>query len=201
MSESIEAEIQERWQAGDFDGATTATLRGYGDEVFSFLVTRMRSEDTAGDVFAQASEDLWTTMASFEWRCSMRTWIYRLARNAAVRHERTPANRRNQRVALSQITELAAQVRSRTLQHMRSEVRTEVHKLRDALDAEEQTLLTLRVDRELDWNEIAAIMNEGEPGDAKSLERASARLRQRFQKLKQRLRDLAEERGLLRDDG
>lgn len=199
MAEGTEAEVRALWDQGDFDGAATATIRGYGDEVFSFLIARMRAEDVASDVFAQACEDLWTSMSSFEWRCSMRSWIYRLARSASARHGRSPANRRDRRVALSQVSELADKVRSRTLMHLRSEVKDEFRKLREELDAEEQTLLILRVDRDLSWNEIATIMSEGEVDDDSELTRVSARLRQRFQKLKQRLRVLAQERGLLGD--
>ncbi len=199
MVEATEEEVRALWDQGDFDGAATATIRGYGDEVFSFLIARMRAEDVAADVFAQACEDLWKSMPSFEWRCSMRSWIYRLARSAAARHGRSPANRRDRRVALSQVSELADQVRSRTLMHLRSEVKDEFRRLREELDAEEQTLLILRVDRDLPWNEISTIMSEGEVDDAAELSKVSARLRQRFQKLKQRLRILAQERGLLRD--
>jgi RNA polymerase sigma-70 factor (ECF subfamily) len=200
MSQEIEDQVRARWNAGDFDAATTATLRGYGDEVFSFLVARLRAEDRAADVFSQTCEDLWKSMEGFQWRCSMRTWLYKLARSAAVRYERTPANRRDRRVAMSRISEVVDKVRSRTLVHLRSEVKSEFQKLRELLDPDEQTLLILRVDRGLDWNEIARIM-EVEDGagqvDPAELKRASARLRQRFQKLKVRLRELAEEHGLL----
>jgi RNA polymerase sigma-70 factor, ECF subfamily len=89
-------------------------------------------------------------------------------------------------------------VRSRTLMHLRTEVKDEFQKLREELDPDEQTLLVLRIDRGLGWTEIAEIMADpGELEDPKARERSSARLRQRFQKLKQRLRDLAEARGLL----
>ncbi len=196
MSEAIEREIRELTDVRDFDGATTATLRGYGPEVFSFLIARMRAEDRASEVFAQMCEDLWRSMPQFEWRCSMRSWIYRLARSAAVRFERSPANQLGRRVGLSQISEIADRVRSQTLAHLRSEIKDELQSLREQLDPDEQTLLVLRIDRDLGWTEIAEIMTD-EPMDADELDRASARLRQRFQKLKQRLRELAEERGLL----
>jgi RNA polymerase sigma-70 factor (ECF subfamily) len=195
MSEVAEQEIRALTDAGDHDGATTATLRDYGPEVFSFLIVRMRAEDRAAEVFSQMCEDLWKSMPAFEWRCSMRSWIYKLARNAAVRFERTPANQHGRRVALSQISEIADRVRSQTLAHRRSEVKDELQKIREELDPDEQTLLVLRVDRDLGWNEIAEIMEE--PGDAEELAKASARLRQRFQKLKERLRELAEKRGLI----
>jgi RNA polymerase sigma-70 factor, ECF subfamily len=201
MSEATEAEIRAHWDRSDFEAATTAAVRGYGEEVFSFLIARMGAEDRASDAFGQLSEDLWRSMPRFEWRCSMRTWIYRLARSAAIRFERSPANRRDRRLALSQVSELADKVRSRTLMHLRTEVKSEFQKLREELDPEEQTLLILRVDRDLGWNEIAEIMADGgDEDDPRARERASARLRQRFQTLKKRLRELAIERGLLDAD-
>jgi RNA polymerase sigma-70 factor (ECF subfamily) len=194
-----EAVIRAHWDAGDVDEATTAALQEYGQEVFSFLVSRMRNEDRAADVFSQASEDLWKTMAKFEWRCSMRTWLYKLARNAAVRYERSPANRSDRRTNLSRMSQLIDKVRTRTLAHLRTEVKDEFQRLREKLDPTEQTLLILRIDRGLDWNDVARVMSDSEDGelDDEELKKTSARLRQRFQKLKTRLRELAQEQGLL----
>jgi RNA polymerase sigma-70 factor, ECF subfamily len=198
MSEALEAEIRGHWDRGEFDLAATAAIKGYGDEVFSFLIARLRAEDRAWDVFGQTCEDLWRSTPTFEWRCSMRTWIYRLARSASMRFERSPANRAGRRVALSRVSEIAQKVRSRTMMHLRTEIKDEFQKLREQLDPDEQTLLVLRIDRGLGWTEISEIMSEpSELEDSKARERASARLRQRFQKLKQRLRELAEARGLL----
>lgn len=200
MSEELEAEVRSHCERGDFDAATSAAVRGYGQEVFSFLMARLRSEDRAGDVFSATCESLWTTMRTFEWRCSMRTWLYKLARSAAVREERSPANRRDRRLGLSQVSELVDRVRTRTVAHLRTEVKDEFQKLRDELDPEDQTLLILRIDRGLDWNEIARVVEEDADGNEvgdEQVKRAAARVRQRFQKLKKRLRELAEARGLL----
>lgn len=197
MSAEVESAVRRLCEAGDIAGGTTAALRGYGEELYSFLIARMSSEDRAADVFSQACEDLLRSLPGFEWRCSLRTWCYRLARSAAVRYERSPLEQRRRRVALSQISEAAEQVRSRTMAHLRSEVKDGFRKLRDQLDTDEQMLLVLRVDRDLSWNEIAHIMaDEGDVGD-EALKRASARLRQRFQALKDRLRALAIAEGLL----
>lgn len=200
MSDELEAEVKAHCDHGEFDAATTAAIRGYGQEVFSFLMARLRAEDRAADVFSATCESLWSTMSTFEWRCSLRTWLYKLARSAAVREERAPANRRDRRMGLSQVSELVDRVRTRTVAHLRTEVKDEFQKLREELDPEDQTLLILRVDRGLDWNEIARIVEEDaeDPGvDEEQVKRAAARVRQRFQKLKKKLRELAQARGLL----
>ena len=51
----------------------------------------------------------------------------------------------------------------------------------------------LRIDRELEWEEIAAVLA------ADGVEVNAATLRKRFERLKERLREQAEEQGLLDD--
>jgi len=197
MREELEAQARERSAAGAIDEALTLALRAYGEEVYSFLVARTRDEPRASEVFSQTCEDLWRSLPSFQWRCSLRTWFYRLARSAATRHERSPANQAARRVALSQIEELAAAVRSRTQLHLRTDVKDGMQRLRERLSPDEQMLLTLRVDRDLSWLEIAQIMSDDAGDDEVAARRASARLRQSFQTLKARLRDLAIAEGLI----
>src|SRR5262245_30560073 len=134
MSEEIERDARALADGGDVNGAVTAVVQGFGDEVYSFLVSRLRDDDTAADVFAQACADLLTSMPTFQWRCSARTWFYRLARAATTRHQRTPANRAERRVALSHISEAVDRVRSRTQLHMRSEGKDGQRKLRHQLE-------------------------------------------------------------------
>jgi RNA polymerase sigma-70 factor (ECF subfamily) len=199
MQDGPPDEIRSLWSAGDHDAATTTAIQTYGQEVFAFLVSRERDEGRASEVFAEACEDLWRSMPDFQWRCSMRTWFSRLARNAAVRFGKRPVNQAARRVQISQISEIVGKIRSRTLVHLRTEVKDELTKLREKLSAEDQALLVLRIDRQLSWSDIARVMSEDMAEDASddTIARASARMRQRFQKLKERLRVLAEEHGLL----
>ncbi len=111
-----------------------------------------------------------------------------------------PAQRessRSARRAVVHISEAIDRVRSRTQLHMRSEVK-DGRKLRDQLDPDEQQLLMLRIDRNLGWSEIAEIIDDND--DPKAIARASARLRQQFQSLKDRLRELAIAEGLIPTD-
>ena len=67
-----------------------------------------------------------------------------------------------------------------------------LEELRRELSTEEQNLLVLRLDQQLSWDEIAAIVSSAaEPASA-------AVLRKRFERLKERLARLARERGLVR---
>jgi hypothetical protein len=60
--------------------------------------------------------------------------------------------------------------------------------LRAELSPDEQELLTLRLDRELDFAEIALITLGDPEANPATVARESAKLRQRFQTLKERLR-------------
>jgi RNA polymerase sigma-70 factor, ECF subfamily len=63
--------------------------------------------------------------------------------------------------------------------------------LRAELPVEDRTLLVLRLDRELEWDEIAAVLGaEGVPVSA-------AALRKRYERLKARLERRAREEGLI----
>lgn len=197
-ADETEQRIRAACDSTDLESAMRIALETYGDEVFSFLTVRLRDDDAAADVFSQACEDLLQTLPTFRWRCTLRTWFYRVARSAMSRHLRAPLNRADRRVPLSHISELALQVRSRTMAHMRSEVKDGIRALREQLDADEQQLLLLRVDRDLSWNEIAEIVEDSD--DEAEIARASARLRQQFTKLKARLRELATQQGLLESE-
>jgi RNA polymerase sigma-70 factor, ECF subfamily len=184
---------------GDVEGALKLAVEAYGPEVYGFLVSRLRDEDMASDAFAQACEDLCAGVGAFKWRCSMRTWLYKLARSAAAREGRGPHRRAGRNIPLSQVSEVAEQARSRTREYLRTEVKDGFAALREELPAEDQSLLILRVDRGLDWLEVAEVLGDGEI-EEEELKRAAARLRQRFKTVKARLRQRAVEVGLIEAD-
>jgi RNA polymerase sigma-70 factor (ECF subfamily) len=201
----VEASIRAACLAGDFDGATTTALRRYGPELFGFLVSMNRDHDAASDAFGSFSEKLWQSMQRFGWECSLRAWCYKLARNSAIDLHRAGGLVRKGHVGLSsapEVLEVAAQVRTSTLSALRTENRTALERLRDELPEEDRALLVLRVDRELEWREVALVLADsaeptaGSPDD-EELKREIARLRKRFQLVVEKLRRLARERNLI----
>lgn len=70
--------------------------------------------------------------------------------------------------------------------------------LRNSLSTDDRTLLVLRVDRGVDWNELAEVWAEGKNLDETARARLSATLRKRFERVKQQLRARAKKEGLLR---
>jgi RNA polymerase sigma-70 factor, ECF subfamily len=69
--------------------------------------------------------------------------------------------------------------------------RDRLDRLRESLEPEERTLLILRLDREMSWNEVAEVLSsEGDPVDSQAV-------RKRFERVKDKLGRLAKEQGLL----
>ncbi|MGD0679963.1 MAG: RNA polymerase sigma factor [Polyangiaceae bacterium] len=203
MNLDLEHRIEALRKSGDLRGSATLAIEGYGPEVFGFLVTVLRDEQDASEVFSQTCEDLWRGMARFEGRCAMRTWLYTLARNAKERFRRSPHRREGRHVVLSEISEVAEGVRSRTSPHLRTSVKDQFAAIRDSLSEDDRALLVLRVDRGLRWSEIARTFSPDDAGD-ETLRRAAARLRKRFQSVTEEIHERARQAGLLEkpdDDG
>ena len=202
--EQLEQEIRTRSARGDLAGAAEVALRGYGPEIYGFLHAFHRSEQDAAEVFSAFTERLWRGLPSFAWDCSFRTWAYVIARNAARTHR--DQARRHARGAVpledgSALSGIAEQVRSETAPHLRTETKSRVARLREALTEEQRMVLSLRIDRNLAWNELARILHDGaEPLDEAALKRESARHRKAFQGIKETLAELARREGLLGED-
>lgn len=179
--------------------AAALAMQGYGPEIFGFLVATLRSEQDASDVFSDFALALLKGLPSFDWRCSLRTWAYTIARNASHRFRRDIARReRGGRASTSALDAIAASVRSQTASFLRSETRTKLEELRDALPPEDRELLVLRIDRRFPWNEIALAMHDGDEAlTGAALTREAQRLRKHFQVLRQRLREMARRAGLV----
>jgi RNA polymerase sigma-70 factor (ECF subfamily) len=130
--EDTEARIRELHGGGSTDEAVTLAVETYGPEVFGFLMSRLRDDEAASEAFAQACTDLVASIPSFAWRCSMRTWIYKLARSAATKQTRGLRRKRGD-VPLSEVSEVAEKLSSRTREWLRTEVKDAFADLRAEL--------------------------------------------------------------------
>lgn len=200
-STDLETEVRSAVASTDYGLAATRVLEGLGLEISRFLRARLGDRSQADEAYLQFSEDLWVGLPAFRWESSLRVWLFVLARNAATRVGRSRRREVELHSDRSDYLEFRAQVRTSTAQYARTKVKDRMREIRQRLDEDDQTLLILRVDRKLEWRELAVVMNEV-AADASEidLQRASARLRTRFQTAKKRLRTLAEAEGLLRPD-
>jgi RNA polymerase sigma-70 factor (ECF subfamily) len=198
----IDQAIRTACENKDFQSAATRILAIYGPEVLSFLNSRLRSQSDGEEAFSMFAEDLWKGLPGFEFRCSVRGWLYTLARNAANRYATAPQNRRARNLSVSDqesVSAAIARARSATQVHKRTDVKEKVRSLRERLALEDQTLLILHIDRGLPWRELAMVMHdEGERLAGEALTREAARLRKRFERVKSELRELAIAEGLLK---
>ena len=190
--EALEADIARLLDARDLQSAAAAIMRGYGPSILGYLAALARDEDRADDVFGQFSEDLWRGLPAFRRDSSVRTWVYKLAWHAWLRQERDAYRRHARPLVSEEMSRLAAAVRSTTALHLKSQAKDAVARLREELTRAEQSLLVLRIDRGLSWSEVASVMSTPE----ERLDSATAA--KRFQRVKDKLRKLAEEAGLLK---
>jgi RNA polymerase sigma-70 factor (ECF subfamily) len=189
--EAVEAEIARLLESNDLPSAAAGILRGYGPAILAYLAALAREEDRADDAFSEFCEDLWRGLPGFRRDASVRTWVYKLAWHAWLRNEREPYRRRGRPLATEEMSRLAAEVRSTTALHLRSAAKDAVARLREQLTPAEQSLLVLRIDRGLPWSDVASVMSTSEEHlDAQTVAK-------RFQRVKDRLRKLAEDAGLL----
>jgi RNA polymerase sigma-70 factor (ECF subfamily) len=189
--DALEKRIGELLGAGDHAGAATVAVRGYGPQILGYLQAVLRSEDDGAEAFSAFCENLWTGIPAYQHRNSFKAWAYTIAWHAALRIVQDPQRKRQRPLQTSQAEQLALEVRSLTAPHFQTANKDGLAELRQALDPADQTLLILRIDRGLSWSEVAEVLaSEGE-------DVSEASLRKRFERIKQRVRELAVARGLL----
>jgi RNA polymerase sigma-70 factor (ECF subfamily) len=189
-----EASIRARCDARDWGGAATAIVERYGRELMEYLVATARSEADGGEAFSRFTEAMWRGLPAFRWEASARTWCYVLARRALARVRRDRARTPGHPIALDdapEVARVAERVRTETASYLRTGVRDKVAELRDALDPDDQALLILRVDRGLDWRDVALALSDDEVGAVAGdvLARRAAAMRKRFERIKKQLRE------------
>ncbi len=204
MTVQVEAEreIRRLCEEGAIVAATSSAIRVYGPEILGFLIAQHHGSEDADEVFSIWSERLFRGLPGFTWASSLRTWAYTLARNASVNFVRgRRARARHERGAYSdEIIAMEQQVRTETPLHQRTEAKSKLAAIRDALPPEDRILLVLRVDKRLEWKDLARVML-GEDGDLTdaALTKEAQRLRKRFQLLKEKLVEAGKRAGILGD--
>ncbi len=196
----LEQEIRELCERGDTGRAVERTLQAYGMEIMRLMASVLHSPELAKDAFSLFCESLLKGLPSFRWESSLRTWAYRLARNACYQLAHAPSARETP-VSASAIPEQPQRHRSDTRPWQKTSVKERFRALRESLEPEERMLLLLRVDQRLAWNEVARIMWEEEaPPSQADINRKATALRQQFQRVKAHLREMAREQGLIEQE-
>lgn len=172
-------------------------IKLYGAELLGFLRAIAHSDDLAADAFSAACEHLWRGLPRFRWNASLRTWLYRVGRNALIDLQRSPARAHARNLPLSVLSSVQEVQRTPTEPFRRTEVKAALRALRDSLPVEDRELLVLRLDRQMSWKDIARATSATEDESPASLTTRAASLRKRYERLKEQLRALAVEQGIL----
>ncbi len=185
----VDEEVQELLRAGRREDALKVALAAYGPGVLGYLEGVLGDADDARDVFQIFAEDLWDWLPAYQGG-SLRAAAYRIGRHAAARFRREAWRRRRERMRTTMASRIAASIQSPE-SRLATKPGDRLARRRAALDPDERTLLILRLDRELSWNEVADVLSdEGDPVDA-------AAVRKRFERVKEKLAKLAKAQGLL----
>ncbi len=184
---SVDERVRSLLDAGDERAAVTVAIEALGPAIFTSLCT-LHDEDDAADVYQDWAEDLWAGLRGFRWHCTLRTWAYRLAWNASVRFRRVAWRRRRTRLRTSVASRIAASAVGSGVRRGRDE---RLDPLFAVLGPEDRMLLLLRLKAEMTWDEIATVLRRA--GTVVS----APTLRKRFERLKDRLREIAQDKGLL----
>lgn len=185
----LEARLAVLLEQGALGAAATEIVRGYGPGILGYLSTMLRDDDAAHEAFSMFAEELWRALPRYGRRSSVKTWAYAIGYHCALRYRRGLARRRTRPIRSSEHSKLAASVHTVARSFSRTEADRKLDVLRQTLDEEEQTLLILRLDRRMSWEEIGRVLG--------TKRAAIPALRKRFQRLKERLRAHAEREGLV----
>ena len=185
----VDDDVLELLRTGRREEALKGALGAYGPGVLGYLESVLADPDDARDVFQTFAEDLWEWLPSYRGG-SLRAAAYRIARHAAARFRREAWRRRRERMRTTMASRIAASVVSPE-SRLATKPKDRLELLRAALDPDERTLLILRLDRELSWNEVAEVLSE--EGDTVD----SATVRKRFERVKEKLAKLAKAQGLI----
>ncbi len=180
-----EAEILALLDGRDERAAATEAMRLFGPKILGYLRSILRDEADAGDAFSVWAEHLWRGIGTFRGDSSFRTWAFKIAYNAALNVRNEAWRRLGRPFDTGEASRLADEIRTKTAVREERQ-RTRLDEIRERLTPEEQTLLTLRIDQQLSWDDIGDVFSAANGGvrvDAPTL-------RKRFQRLKDRLAEM-----------
>ncbi len=169
------AEAYRRYLDGD-DSALADMIRENQEGLLLYLRSFTGSLSVAEEMMEEAFFRIAVKKPAFSGRSSFRTWLYTIARNAAVDYQR----KHKHTVPLSD-TEIADE-RSLEREHLREEQKIELHRAMDKLTPDYRQVLYLSFFEELSNDETAQIMHKSRRQIENLIYRAKASLRSVLEK-------------------
>jgi RNA polymerase sigma-70 factor (ECF subfamily) len=169
-TEHVDRAIRADLEAGDVAGAVADTIAAYGREIFGFVTAAVAERRAGQDAYARFVATLPHELPRFAWGCRLRTFTYFLARRELRRTSGRTATA--PRVISVEIESGLPGSKDRPRRSL-------VAAVRRCLAPEDRELLVLRIDRGLDWHEIA-LTSLGEHATERDIAAESDELHQRF---------------------
>jgi RNA polymerase sigma-70 factor (ECF subfamily) len=191
----VDEELRRLCEAGNCKGAVALALESYGLEFHKLLMIILKHRDWADDAFSAFSESLLKSLPGFRWESSFRTWAYRVARHTCAQYLRS-LHGREKWASDGALADQPHRERSMTQPWLRTDIKRRFRELQDKLSPHERKILALRVEGGLSWNEVARVM-AGQDLATDDLRQRVVVLRQQYQRIKVRLRELAIEESLI----
>jgi RNA polymerase sigma-70 factor (ECF subfamily) len=184
----LEQEVGARLQAGDIEGAAARVLEICGPGVRGYLRVAVTGALRVRDAYSIFSEAVWQSLRRYRGEPRLSVWAYRLAYAAAKqqRDQTRPKRTILQRKGSSNGARALSRTRAATIEPLGAAEDAEL--MRAELSLEEQTLLTLRIDRGFSWQEIGCVLGRANAAEA---------TRRRYERLVQRLHRAAIARGFI----
>jgi RNA polymerase sigma-70 factor, ECF subfamily len=176
---------------GEPQAAARQALYAYGPELFGFLIGVLDDVELARHVYADFGQRVGTEIEAFRWRCTLRTWLYSLARRE-LRDRRL--RRRRAPVALRSVSDPAV---SLSVSRRRPELTSAISAIRRALTEEDREILILHVDRRFEWEELATTGLD-EDASRSELASESRRLQARMASVLERVESVVVEHRIVR---
>ncbi|HKP60311.1 MAG TPA: hypothetical protein VJV78_26480 [Polyangiales bacterium] len=185
----LEHEVGVRLRAGDIEGAATSLLRHCGPSVRGYLRVALSADRPVRDAYSIFAEAVWQGLRRYRSERRLEVWAYRLA-YVAAKQQRDPSRPKRsasqRKASSSSSARMLSRTRAATIEPLGPAEDAEL--MRSELSLEEQTLITLRIDRGFSWSEIGWVLGRSN---------AAQPMRQRYQRLVERLHRAAIARGFI----
>jgi RNA polymerase sigma-70 factor (ECF subfamily) len=166
LAQLSDAQLVERFKGGDHH-AFSHIVRRYQDRVFSLCVRWIGAADVAEEVAQDVFVALYRSLGSFRGEASLSTWIYRVAvnhcKNKRLYRIRRKVDRHEPLDGLphddAPPRQLAAPGRDAEDGMLANEAEVLVSEALDALSEEHRQVIVLRDIQDLDYHEIAEILD------------------------------------------
>ena len=150
----------------------------YSTDLYAFILRMCRSEQLAKDILQDTMLKAMTSADSFRGDCSVKTWLYTIARNLWYDRLKKAESRD---LPLSDINEPVSQVRIENCFADR-DTALRIHHLLHELDEPYREVFTLRVFAELKYADIAKVFGKSENWAGVTYYRAKQKLLQLLKK-------------------